>query len=66
MNEGASSRLSRRKVHDLANELCELFGEQFDALKQESAEVELEQYLERRNRIHHLQTELKGKVSRPS
>jgi hypothetical protein len=65
MNE-VTSRLSRRSVYQLANELCELFAEQFDTLQQGLTEVELEQYLERRSRIHQLQTELKGKVSRPS
>jgi hypothetical protein len=43
-----------------------LFGEQFDALQQHLTDVELERYLERRSRIHQLQTELKGIVSRPS
>jgi hypothetical protein len=43
-----------------------LFDEQFDALQQHLTEVELERYLERRSRIHQLQIELKGIVSRPS
>jgi len=66
MNAAASTRLSRRSVYDLANELCELFGEQFNALQRGLTEVDLEQYLERRGRIHQLQTHLKGKVSQPS
>jgi hypothetical protein len=61
-----STRPSRRTVYDLANELCDLFREQFDALKHGLTEVDLEQYLERRGRIHQLQSELKGKVPRPS
>jgi hypothetical protein len=65
MNE-ISPRVRRRTVDDLSNELCELFGQQFDALQQGLAEVELEQYLERRGRIHQLQTELRTLVRRPS
>ena len=61
-----SRRLRRRSADDLSNELCELFGQQFDALENGQAEVELEQYLERRRRIHQLQTELKTFVPRPS
>jgi len=58
-------RLSRRGVTELANELCALFANEFEALRKGLTEVELEQYLERRRRIHQLQTELNGKVSRP-
>jgi hypothetical protein len=65
MNE-VSQRLRKRSADDLSNELCELFGQQFDALKQGLAEVELEQYLERRRRIHQLQVELKTLVPQPS
>jgi hypothetical protein len=61
-----SRRLRRRSADDLSNELRELFAQQFDALQNGQAEVELEQYLERRKRIHQLQTELKALVARPS
>jgi hypothetical protein len=61
-----SRRLRRRSADDLSNELRELFAQQFDALQNGQAEVELEQYLERRRRIHQLQTELKALVARPS
>ena len=63
---GVARRLKRRSVAELANELCELFGEQFDALQQGLTEVELDQYLKRRIQIHQLQTELEGMASRPS
>jgi hypothetical protein len=43
-----------------------LFAQQFDALQNGQAAVELEQYLERRKRIHQLQSELKAQVARPS
>ncbi len=66
MSEVSISKLSRRSVQCLAIEICELFGEQFEALKRGLTEVELQQYLERRSRIHQLQTELENKVSRPS
>jgi hypothetical protein len=65
MND-VESRLRTRGVHDLSNELCEIFEQQFDALQHGLAELELEQYLERRRRIHQLQTELKTSVHRPS
>ena len=61
-----SRRLRWRSADDLSNELRELFAQQFDALQNGQAEVELEQYLERRKRIHQLQTELKALVARPS
>jgi hypothetical protein len=63
---GIVPRLRQHNVYELANELCKLFGEQFDALQQDLTDVELERYLERRSRIHQLQIELKGIVSRPS
>ncbi len=64
---GVSRKLRRgTDAEDLSNELCDLFGQQFDALQNGQAEEELEQYLERRKRIHQLQTELKGLVVRPS
>jgi hypothetical protein len=63
---GIAPRLKQRNVYELANELCQLFDEQFDALQQHLTDVELERYLERRSRIHQLQTELKGMASRPS
>jgi hypothetical protein len=59
-------RMRRRSIDELSSEVCELFGLQFDALQQELSEVELEQYLERRRRIHQLQMELKTFVRRPS
>jgi hypothetical protein len=62
----SAARLRQRSVYQLANELYELYQQQFDALEQGRAQVELKQYLERRSRIHQLQSELKGKVSRPS
>jgi hypothetical protein len=65
MNE-VPRRIERRSVRDFSNELCELFGQQFAALQQGEAEVDLEQYLERRRQIHQLQTELKASVRRPS
>jgi hypothetical protein len=65
MNE-TSPRVGRRSIDDLSKEVCELFGQQFEALEQGLAEVELEQYLERRRRIHQLQMELKSSVRRPS
>lgn len=58
--------LRRRSANDLSNEICELFGEQFAALHQGLAEVELDQYLDRRRRIHELQTELKESIPQPS
>ncbi len=61
-----SRRLRGRSANDLSNELCELFAQQFDALQNGQAAVELEQYLERRKRIHQLQSELKAQVARPS
>jgi translation initiation factor IF-1 len=63
---GISRRLRGRGAEELSNELCELFGQQFDALQNGQVEVELEQYMERRKRIHQLQTELKMLVARPS
>jgi hypothetical protein len=63
---GIVPRLKQHSIYELANELCKLFDEQFDALQQDLTDVELEQYLERRSRIHQLQIELKGIVSRPS
>jgi hypothetical protein len=63
---GDSRSLRRRSPNDLSNEICELFGQQFAALHQGLAEVELEQYLERRRRIHELHTELKASVPQPS
>lgn len=65
MNQ-ATGRMGRRSVRDFSNELCELFAQQFAALQEGQAEVELEQYLERRRRIHQLQVELKASVRRPS
>jgi hypothetical protein len=65
MNE-TSPRVGRRSIDDLSKEVCELFGQQFEALEQGLAEVELEQYLERRRRIRQLQMELKSSVRRPS
>jgi hypothetical protein len=65
MNE-VPNRIVGRSVRDFSNEICELFGQQFAALQQGQAEAELEQYLERRRRIHQLQTELKASVRRPS
>ncbi len=63
---GIVPRLKQHSIYELANELCKLFDEQFDALRQDLTDVELERYLERRSRIHQLQIELKGIVSRPS
>jgi hypothetical protein len=63
---GTAPGVRRRSVDDLSKEVCELFGQQFDALQRGLAEDELEQYLERRGRIHQLQTELKTLVPRPS
>lgn len=63
---GIVPRLRQHSIYELANELCKLFDEQFDALQQHLTDVELERYLERRSRIHQLQIELKGIVSRPS
>ncbi len=63
---GIAPRIRPRTVDDLSNQVCELFGQQFDALQQGLAEDELEPYLERRRRIHQLQTELKTLVPRPS
>jgi len=65
MNE-TTPRVGRRSIDDLSKEVCELFAQQFEALEQGLAEVELEQYLERRRRIHQLQMELKSSVRRPS
>jgi hypothetical protein len=65
MNE-VSPRVRRRGIDELSSEVCELFEQQFDALQQDLSEVELEQYLERRRRIHQLQTELKTFVRLPS
>jgi hypothetical protein len=63
---GDSRSLRRRSANDLSNEICGLFGQQFAALHQGLAEVELDQYLERRKRIDELQTELKASVPQPS
>jgi len=63
---GVTPRARPRGVRDLANELCELFGQQFDALQQGLGEDDLEQYLERRGRIHQRQIELKSLFPRPS
>jgi len=63
---GISPRVRPRNVDDISNEVCDLFGQQFDALQQGLAEDELEQYLQRRRRIHQLQTELKTLAPRPS
>jgi len=63
---GVTPRVRQRGSRDLAIELCELFREQFEALQRGLAEDELEQYLERRGRIHQLQIELKALVPRPS
>lgn len=52
-------RLRLRTVFDIATDLCELYGEQFDALQQGPEEVDSQQYQERRGRIHQLHTELK-------
>jgi hypothetical protein len=56
---GDTRKLSRRSADDLSSELCELFGQQFGTLQKDLAEAELQEYLERRRRIHQLQTELK-------
>ena len=58
MNDVAP-KLRQRTVFDLAIDLCELFGQQFDALHQCPDVVDSQQYQERRGRIHQLQTELK-------
>jgi len=63
---GVSPRLRPRSVDDLSKEVCELFGQQFEALQQGLSEDELEQYLGRRRLIHQLQNELKALVPRPS
>ncbi len=63
---GVAARIRRRSVPDIANELCDLFALQFDRLQQGLAEDELEEYLERRKRIHQLQSEMEASVSRPS
>jgi hypothetical protein len=63
---GVSHTLRRRSANDLSNEICELFGQQFAALHQGLAEVDLEQYLERRRRIHELHIELKASVPQAS
>jgi hypothetical protein len=63
---GVSPRVRPRSVDDLSNEVCQLFGQQFEALRQSLSELELEEYLERRRRIHQLQTELKALIRRPS
>jgi hypothetical protein len=65
MNE-TGPRIRPQTIHELANELCKLFGEQFDALQLDLTEVELESYLKTRTRIHQLLTELKAMASRPS
>jgi hypothetical protein len=65
MNEVAP-RLRRRSVYELAIELGELFGQQFDALQPGRAEVDSQQYRERRGRIQELQIELKTLFPRPS
>lgn len=65
MND-VSPRVRRRSIDDLSNEVCDLFGQQFDALQQGLSDDELEQYLERRAQIHQLQTELKALIPRPS
>ena len=65
MNE-ISPRIRRRGIDELSSEVCELFGQQFEALQQDLSEGELEQYLERRRKIHQLQTELKTFIPRPS
>jgi len=59
MNDVAP-RLRPRTVFDLAVDLCELFGQQFDALQQGPDEVDSQQYQQRRGRIHQLQAELKA------
>lgn len=64
MNDVAP-RLRQRTVFDLAIDLCELFGQQFDALQQGQDEVNSQQYQERRGRIHQLQKELRDFVPPP-
>ena len=58
MNDVAP-RLRQRTVSAVATDLCELFGQQFDALQQCPDEVDSQQYQDRRGTIHQLQTELK-------
>jgi len=56
----------RRNVNGLADELCELYSQQFEAIQENPAAVKWEDYKERRTRIQQLQTELRGKVSQSS
>jgi hypothetical protein len=51
---GTRPRPAPPGVHQIANELCELYQEQIDALQRGAAEAEVEQYLERRKRIDEL------------
>jgi hypothetical protein len=62
----STPRIRPRRPYQIANELCELFQQQFDALQQGLAEGELDQYLQRRRQIDELQTQLKTLSPRPS
>jgi hypothetical protein len=61
---GQASSVRRVRIYDLADELCDLYSRQFDVVRQCLAGIESEKYLERRERIRQLQTELKNEVSR--
>jgi hypothetical protein len=64
---GVAPRLrEQRDVYNLADELRELYLQQFDAVRRDVAEVEWEDYKERQERINQLQVELQAKVPRPS
>ena len=52
---GSAPQIRGRGPHQIADELCELFQQQFDTLRRGLTEVELAPYLERRGQIYELQ-----------
>lgn len=57
---GTRPRPTPPGVNQIANELCELYQEQIDALQRGLAEAEMEQYLERRRQIDGLRARLEA------
>lgn len=59
-----------RSIHEIANELCDLYQQQVDTLQQGTlvglAEGELKQYSDRKRQVCELQVALKTLRPRPS
>jgi hypothetical protein len=62
---GSHFQSTARSVHDIANELCELYQLQIEALQQATT-AEMEKYIQRRDRIAELRARLEALRQRPS